>query len=79
MPTLSRYSRLDTFALKAVKHGTRSPLKNSKILKNLPDPQQTQMDLIKGYVASFITRLKPKRAQKKHRTTHLELGVFLDV
>ena len=50
-----------------------------KLLKNLPDPQQTQMDLIKGYVASFITRLKPKRAQKKHRTTHLELGVFLDV
>ena len=35
-----------------------------KLLKNLPDPQQTQMDLIKGYVASFITRLKPKRAQK---------------
>ena len=35
-----------------------------KFLKNLPDPQQTQMDLIKGYVASFITRLKPKRAQK---------------
>ena len=50
-----------------------------KLLKNLPAPQQTQMDLIKGYVASFITRLKPKRAQKKHRTTHLELGVFLDV
>ena len=36
-----------------------------KLLKNLPARQQPQMDLIKGYVASFITRLKPKRAQKK--------------
>ena len=32
MPTLSRYSRLDTFALKAVKHGTRSPFKTSEEL-----------------------------------------------
>jgi len=40
MRTLSR-----TLHLKAVKHGTRSLL---KLLKNFPDPQQTQMDLKVG-------------------------------